>query len=571
MKRILVLFLILCIAEIIFNFKLKRTKDFEVIVDDYKKSVVMINIDSEFTLLEETTTRSVATGFIVDAELGLIATNKHVTRISPTRHTINFFDGSVEKGTVVYYDFYHDFGFIQLESFRDRSKNKNSLKSNLKEVTLGSSYDLNIGDELMLIGNNEGVNYSIKYGNVNNLNVPDFNGQGSIIQTSFDRTGGSSGSPVWNKKGQVVAIHAMGDKSFSFEYPVEYIKWALEKFKTNYNSNTKFLNTDNISTNFTGHNVTQNESNKNFGEIFKYDKSFTGIFYELLPIYKFEKSVNQYKNKENNSTISEIVDKIKSKQRVHSLPSEVILISSVIPSSPADGKLKPGDVILKLNDQILGNDLINLEKIIDENFRKEIKFTIFRFGKIIDVSLNNTISTENEKINHFIKFSDTLIHPINFYVKSFYPMLPYKSGLFISKIGISSPLNDAIDNHKIVITSINSIKVNNLDDLINAFNQICDRANIYFEALDLSVAFARYQSYSIDLGDLNEIYEYNFDYSGWSNKVIKLNQCDGNVKLHDEKKNRKQATTENDKKVNSRFYYSYRKIKEIKSKLNKSS
>jgi len=317
MKNIFVL-LFVSLSVIILNVKSRRTKDFDVMIDQYKKSVVMINIDSEFTLLEETTTRSVATGFIVDSELGLIATNKHVTRISPTRHTIKFFDGSVEKGIVVYYDFYHDFGFIQLESFRDRSKNRTNLMTNLQKVSLGSSYDLKIGDELILIGNNEGVNYSIKYGNVNNLNVPDFNGQGSIIQTSFDRTGGSSGSPVWNKNGQVVAIHAMGDKSFSFEYPVEYIKWALEKFKANFNlykSNTNFYNKSNSNLNIT-HN--KDEKYYNGSEIFHYDKSFTGIFYELLPLYKLEKSLNQYysKNITLNSSINKLVDQIKSKQKL---------------------------------------------------------------------------------------------------------------------------------------------------------------------------------------------------------------------------------------------------------------
>ena len=99
---------------------------FEGMISNLKESVVMIDISSDMQFFEEKSTNSKATGFIVNKELGLIATNKHVTRISPTTHRINFLNGAVEKGNVVYYDFYHDFGFIQLEKAKDKHKYLNS-------------------------------------------------------------------------------------------------------------------------------------------------------------------------------------------------------------------------------------------------------------------------------------------------------------------------------------------------------------------------------------------------------------------------------------------------------------
>ena len=61
---------------------------------------------------------------------------------------------------------------------------------------------LSIGDDLLLIGNNDGADYTMKWGKVANLLrlLPYEIDRGTYIQTSFDRTGGSSGSPVLNDK-----------------------------------------------------------------------------------------------------------------------------------------------------------------------------------------------------------------------------------------------------------------------------------------------------------------------------------------------------------------------------------
>jgi S1-C subfamily serine protease len=47
------------------------------------------------------------------------------------------------------------------------------------------------------------------------------------MQTSFDRTGGSSGSPVYNRRNKVIGIHYKGTNTSSFELPIDYIKEKL--------------------------------------------------------------------------------------------------------------------------------------------------------------------------------------------------------------------------------------------------------------------------------------------------------------------------------------------------------
>ena len=55
--------------------------------------VVNVETSSEVVFETESKGTSFATGFIVDAEQGIIATNRHVTGSSPSYVKINFYDG----------------------------------------------------------------------------------------------------------------------------------------------------------------------------------------------------------------------------------------------------------------------------------------------------------------------------------------------------------------------------------------------------------------------------------------------------------------------------------------------
>lgn len=74
------------------------------------------------------------------------------------------------------------------------------LDFEVSEVQLGSSFDLEEQTELILIGNNDGEEYSVKFGRVTNLHINRGDRHSYAFQASFDRTGGSSGSPVLRAK-----------------------------------------------------------------------------------------------------------------------------------------------------------------------------------------------------------------------------------------------------------------------------------------------------------------------------------------------------------------------------------
>lgn len=114
---------------------------------DFKPMVVNIETSSEVVFGTQSPGTGFATGFIVDAEQGIIATNQHVTGTSPSQVKVSFFDGSFTEAKVLYYDPTHDFGFYKI--------NPDDVQFELREVTLGSWPSLQLGDEVLLIGNNE--------------------------------------------------------------------------------------------------------------------------------------------------------------------------------------------------------------------------------------------------------------------------------------------------------------------------------------------------------------------------------------------------------------------------------
>ncbi len=491
----------------------------------------MIDINSDLQFFEESTTTSKATGFIVNKELGLIATNKHVTRISPTTHKISFLNGQVEKGTVVYYDFFHDFGFIQLNIAKERIKYKESeIYKTLTEVEFGSSYDLKKNDEIMLIGNNEGVNFSIKYGIVNNINIADFNGLGSIILSDFDRTGGSSGSPVWNTKGKVVAIHAMGNNEGSFEVPIDYLSAVLDKF----------ISKNNINEEKEKNNINETIYEKH--EHFDYDKGFIGAFYNLVPLFKikgfnFKSRNKKFSNEKNNTNYLDdqkktkndneeenFFNEIKNFQRDIDEVPEVIQINSIIPSLSNENKIKSGDIIIKINNRNIGNDLVLLEKILNENVLKKISMKILRFGKIIEINNVKVFSTQKEKINKFLKISNTIIHDVNLYVKLFNPLIP--EGIIISKIALGSPFKEIFNDGQFLLSSFNSKKISSINEFIKEFENKDNNESDNIDIMDLSDNLFKFYNYVIDFGNIQEIYLFEFDSvtGNWIKKIIKIRQ-----------------------------------------------
>jgi S1-C subfamily serine protease len=145
---------------------------------------------------------AVGTGFIIDGE-GTIVTNNHVitggTNSVARNITVTLSDGSEERAEVVGLDPFTDIAVLRIDA------------DNLDPIDLGSSSDLEVGEDVLAMGNAlnlpggptvttgvvSAVNRVIEEGSIN---IPD------AIQTDAAINPGNSGGPLVNMRGQVVGI-----------------------------------------------------------------------------------------------------------------------------------------------------------------------------------------------------------------------------------------------------------------------------------------------------------------------------------------------------------------------------
>ena len=138
---------------------------------------------------------SLGTGFIV-SEDGYILSNHHViegaTSVSVTTHS-----GETYSAKIMGSDSNNDLALLKVEA------------TGLKYVSLGSSDDLIVGDQVVAIGNALGeLSFSLTVGYISGIDR-DVNTDGSMmsmLQTDAAINSGNSGGPLFNMKGEVVGI-----------------------------------------------------------------------------------------------------------------------------------------------------------------------------------------------------------------------------------------------------------------------------------------------------------------------------------------------------------------------------
>ena len=432
----------------------------------FKPMVVNVETSSEVVFEAEAKGTSFATGFIVDAAQGIIATNRHVTGSSPSYVKINFYDGSFTEAQVLYYDPTHDFGFYKIDP--------KEVLFELQAVQLGSWRNLALGDELLLIGNNEKEEYSIKFGTVANLNVNKGDRHSSYVHTTFDRTGGSSGSPVWNTKGEIVAIHARGTDTSSFELPINYIIDALKQI--------------------------QNGGTIQRGEI--------GVDLELISIGEAIKHFG-----------------LPEASRAEIGPSEsgtpkVIQIESIIPKTTGESGLLASDIIYRINGKLIRDDLYTFDAILNENAGKNVTLDIYRNGEAVTVEVF-VEDIELKKVRRFVRFAGSVFHNITpqlrhlLYFEADGVYLPHAdAGSSFSRVGI----RERSGNSKVVVLEINGRAIRTLDDFIVACGEISDGQHTYVVIRDFnrfdSSPTPRSLTINLKFGQL-DVFEWTEDNLDW--------------------------------------------------------
>ena len=167
----------------------------------------------------QTQAAAAGSGFILSAD-GYILTNYHVVEDSNSI-TVSLYDGTEYDATLVGCDESNDIAVLKIDA------------EGLTPVVLGDSDNLNVGDQVVAIGNPLGeLTFSLTTGAVSALNRPVTFSTGStmnLIQTDCAINSGNSGGALFNLYGEVIGITnaKYSSSSSSSEASIDNIGFAI--------------------------------------------------------------------------------------------------------------------------------------------------------------------------------------------------------------------------------------------------------------------------------------------------------------------------------------------------------
>lgn len=182
---------------------------------------------------QSSTSTAAGTGMIVTAD-GYVLTNKHVVE-GANKVNVILDDGTTfENVKVVGTDPINDVAFIKIENV-----------SSLPAVTLGDSKTVNVGQQVIAIGNALGqFQNTVTEGIISGLNrsivASDSTGSAyerltDLIQTDAAINSGNSGGPLVNAAGQVIGLNVAttAANNIGFAIPISTVKGMLKRIINN--------------------------------------------------------------------------------------------------------------------------------------------------------------------------------------------------------------------------------------------------------------------------------------------------------------------------------------------------
>ncbi len=382
-------------------------------IDHVAQAVLAIRVDAPRSFDTSINNSVEATGFVIDAEQGIVLTNRHVVQPGPTVAKGIFLNREEIKLIPIYRDPIHDFGFFKYDPKALTYNNPEALKLLPEGVQRGR--------EIKVVGNDGGEQLSILSGTIARLDrqAPAY-GPGGFndfntfyIQAASSTSGGSSGAPVIDIEGNVIALNAGGNmrNAASFYLPLDRVVHAFELLRK--------------------------------GE--KIERGTLQTTFQYQPYDELHRL-----------GLSD-----KSEQRVRAQDPDAIGLLTVayyVPQGPAEGLLEAGDILLKINGEWIRH-FVSLEAMLDRHVGEAITVTIERAGEQLEVTLK-VQDLDEITPSRYIDVGGAILHDLSYQqARSFH--IPV-SGLYVAYGGYAFG-NESIGRGS-VITSIAGQPVKTIDD-----------------------------------------------------------------------------------------------------------
>lgn len=305
------------------------------------ESVVSLQISQLRNFDDSEQGGSNATGFVVDAERGIVLTNRHVVGSGPIRLSATFQNQERVDAVPLYRDPVHDFAFVRYDPEVLKYAKPASLELRPDKVSTGMN--------IRVIGSDGGEQLSILPGTIARLDreVPSYGRYGYndfntfYLQAASGTSGGSSGSPVIDFEGDVVALNAAANNktASSFFLPLPRIQHALKLLQ-----------------------LQQPIERGSFQTL------FTHLPFRELNRLGLDAETEALVRANNPAT------------------NGMLTVGQVIPGGVADGTLEPGDILFSIDGQAI-TDFISLEALLDDSIGKRLNVELLRQAQTMSVNL----------------------------------------------------------------------------------------------------------------------------------------------------------------------------------------